>query len=133
MQKHKNSAFWFEQELPNALSVGVFRDPRERVLSRYFYDMTVKVKGGGGKSTSGLGGPMAAGSTVAPRTGMEGLPKWLDDNLEEQGHHYTFITKAQTVPAALEVARRLDVVGDSNHMAAFVYVHVPALACRAGI
>jgi hypothetical protein len=115
IQMSNDSAFWFEKKLPNALSIGVFRDPRERVLSRYFYDMA-KMQDQGEARKHHEPAREVGGSTIAPHTGLEGLTEWLDDNLGEQGHHYTYITKARTVPAALAVARRLDVVGDSDRM-----------------
>ena len=125
MQSHGEDT-WFERVVPGALSIGIFRDPRDRVLSRYFYDMAQAQEKLRRKH------PGAPAGTVN-RTGLKPLElfgEWLDKNLLEEGHHYTHMTKRRTVEAAIEAARRLDVVGDTDRMTAFVAMAALKLGCR---
>lgn len=117
---HKNSLklirergehFWFNHFLPDSLSVMVMRDPRERILSRFFYDMAI-------------------GRIHHKADWATELDDWLDKRLPEESQHYLSISRKATVEKASDVIDRVDIVGITERMDELVAMIAYSLGCE---
>ncbi len=76
---------FFIEILPEALSVALFRDPRERLLSRYYYDM-VKGKTNRGAATGPAATEPVGGSWLSA-VEVSRLLAWIHTERHNEGPH----------------------------------------------
>ena len=131
---------FFSQTLPESLSVAIFRDPRERLLSRYYYDMMKgKIYRGtpaASVNTSKLGtvsAPEPSGGSWLSTVEVGRLMAWIKSKGIE-GHHYGTalplkMHNGASAEELQEAVGRFEVVGVTERIPELVAMIALSLNC----
>ena len=130
---------FFTETLPDALSVAIFRDPRERLLSRYYYDvMKGKLHRGDADASAGSTQEPAGGNWLST-VEVNRLMAWMKANSHEGGpygvgHHYRtalplMLHEEASSEELQEALERFEVIGVTERMPELVAMLALSLNC----